>query len=65
MHDLDLLPESHDTEVGERGVLLSGGQRQRLALARCLYSTAPIVLLDSPFSALDNKLKKTSLKRLF
>lgn len=23
---------------------------------RCLYSTAPIVILDSPFSALDNKI---------
>ena len=56
--EIDMMPDGHETEVGERGILLSGGQRQRLALARCLYSTAPIVLLDSPFSALDNKISK-------
>lgn len=44
------------TEITFRGVLLSGGQRQRICLARCLYSTAPIVILDSPFSALDNNI---------
>jgi len=54
--DIEMLPDGNETEVGERGVLLSGGQRQRLGLARCLYSTAPIVLLDAPFSAIDNKL---------
>ena len=58
-NDIEMLPDGNETEVGERGVLLSGGQRQRLGLARCLYSTAPIVLLDSPFSAIDNKLSRT------
>ena len=28
---------------------------------RCVYSTAPIVILDSPFSALDNKIANTVL----
>jgi ATP-binding cassette subfamily B multidrug efflux pump len=46
-------PHGFDTVVGERGVMLSGGQKQRVALARCLLTDAPVVILDDPISQVD------------
>ncbi len=36
---------------------LSGGMRQRVALARCLYEQADLVLMDEPLSAVDAGLR--------
>jgi len=52
--DLASFPASDLTEIGERGINLSGGQRQRINVARAMYSRAPIVILDDPFSAVDS-----------
>jgi ATP-binding cassette subfamily B protein len=48
-----LFPQGFDTVVGERGVMLSGGQKQRVALARCLLSPTPVLILDDPISQVD------------
>ena len=42
-----------NTWVGESGRQLSGGEGRRLALARVLLRDAPVVILDEPFSGLD------------
>ncbi|KAH9480752.1 ATP-binding cassette transporter abc4 [Psilocybe cubensis] len=51
--DLELFEAGDATEVGERGLTLSGGQKTRVTLARAIYSSADIVLLDDIFAALD------------
>ena len=51
--DLSQFPEGDEMMIGENGATLSGGQRARVALARTLYSKAPMILLDDIFSALD------------
>lgn len=54
----------HDT-VGTNGAKLSGGQKQRLALARAVYSRAPILLADDIFSSLDSTTARFVYKRIF
>lgn len=40
-------------DCNEEGIEISGGEAQKIALARCLYKNAEILILDEPTSALD------------
>uniref|UniRef100_A0A8C1YWY8 Multidrug resistance-associated protein 1 n=1 Tax=Cyprinus carpio TaxID=7962 RepID=A0A8C1YWY8_CYPCA len=51
--DLEILPGGDSTEIGEKGVNLSGGQKQRVSVARAVYCSCAVYLLDDPLSAVD------------
>lgn len=50
---LQMLPAGDASEIGEKGINLSGGQKHRVALARAVYASPDVLLLDDPLSAVD------------
>jgi len=55
VEDLESMQHGDLTLVGEKGNTLSGGQKARIALARALYCSRDIYLLDDPLSAVDSR----------
>lgn len=50
--------------IGEGGASLSGGQAQRIAIARALYSSKELILLDEAASALDSTTRDLIISEL-
>ena len=59
------LPDSYQTQVGERGLKLSGGEKQRVAIARTLLKKPAMLIFDEATSALDSKTERAFQEELF
>lgn len=63
-HEVSAMPAGAQTLVGDGGAGLSGGQQSRLALARTLCHRRPLLILDDPFSAVDQGTEREILTHL-
>lgn len=61
---LQTYPDGMNTIITENGKNLSGGQRQRIMLARALYHDFDLLILDEPFSEMDEESETAILIKL-
>ncbi|WP_172962284.1 thiol reductant ABC exporter subunit CydC [Hydrocarboniclastica marina] len=61
---IEKLPQGLGTWIGDQGRALSGGERRRLALARVLIRPSWLILLDEPFTGLDQNTADSVSRRL-
>ncbi|MGN1266907.1 MAG: ATP-binding cassette domain-containing protein, partial [Dorea sp.] len=61
---VEKLPDTINSNIGERGRGFSEGQAQRIAIARAVLRDAPVLLLDEATSALDVTTERKVLKNI-
>lgn len=61
---VEKMPDTINSNIGERGRGFSEGQAQRIAIARAVLRDAPILLLDEATSALDVTTERMVLRNI-
>jgi ABC-type multidrug transport system fused ATPase/permease subunit len=56
--------QKYESEVGELGKRISGGQKQRIGIARALYKSSNLLVLDESTSSLDNLTEEKILESI-
>ena len=54
-----------ETIIGDEGSFLSGGQRQRVGIARAIYHSRDIMVLDEATTGLDGKLEEEIIQSVY
>ena len=55
----------YKTFIGERGLKISGGEKQRIGIARALYKSHEVLVLDESTSAMDNTTEDLLMDSLY
>ena len=58
------LTDGVNSMIGEKGIRISGGEKQRLGLARALYNSPHVLILDEATNSLDINTENTILNTL-
>ncbi len=61
---VEKMPDTINSNIGERGRGFSEGQAQRIAIARAVLRDSPILLLDEATSALDVATERKVLRNI-
>jgi ABC-type bacteriocin/lantibiotic exporter with double-glycine peptidase domain len=61
---IDQYDEGIQKVITEKGKNISGGQQQRIAIARAIYKDADLLIMDEPFSALDDASMRNIMQHL-